>query len=302
MQTRRESIAALAGLAAPAHRPVFDAHVHIWSADTDRYPFAPGIDPKVIVPTSFSAEELLKHARPQGVTMINLVQMTWYGLDHRYIIDVIRKSPGTFVGTGIVPAHSEASLPSPDAAMVALSKHGIYAFRLRGGPFDHPGHDKMFAAAAKNNLALSFIMGPASLPEVDRMCTKHPDAPVIIDHTCRIGASGKIEESEVAAFLDLARHKRVMVKIGAFYAFGAKREPYTDLLPLIRRVVIAFGPERCMWESDCPYQVQKPHTYAASVALIRDHADFLSATDKEQILFRTAYGFFQRSNTKHAGM
>ena len=93
-----------------------------------------------------------------------------------------------------------------------------------------------------------------------------------------------------------------MVKIGAFYAFGAKREPYTDLLPLIRRVVTAFGPERCMWESDCPYQVQKPHTYAASVALIRDHADFLSATDKEQILFRTAYGFFQRSNTKHAGM
>jgi len=60
-------------------------------------------------------------------------------------------------------------------------------------------------------------------------------------------------------------------------------------------VVTAFSPERCMWESDCPYQVQKPHNYAASVALIRDHADFLNATDKAQILFGTAHGFFKRS-------
>jgi predicted TIM-barrel fold metal-dependent hydrolase len=274
-------MAALGVLAAPAGKPVFDAHVHIWSDDKRRK----------VAPTSFTAEELLEHARPQGVTMINLVQMSFYGLDHRYMLEAIRKNPGTFVGTAVVPADSS---PNPDATMVAFSKQGIRAFRLRGGPFDHPGYDKMFVAGAKHNLALSFIMRPPSLPEVDRMCTKHPDTPVIVDHTCGIGASGKIEDDEVAAFLRLARHRRVMVKIGAFYAFGAKRAPYTDLLPLIRRVVTAFGPERCMWESDSPFQVQKPHTYAASIALIRDHADFLSSTDKEQILFGTAHRFFKQ--------
>ena len=109
-----------------------------------------------------------------------------------------------------------------------------------------------------------------------------------------LGVSGKIEEDAVTALCQMARHKRVMLKIGAFYALGAKREPYTGLLPLIRRVVTAFGPERCMWESDCPFQVQKPHSYAASVALIRDHADFLSASDKEHVLFGTANRFFMR--------
>ncbi|HUQ91693.1 MAG TPA: amidohydrolase family protein [Bryobacteraceae bacterium] len=300
--TRRQSLAAFAALV-QSPPPVFDAHVHVWSSDTDTYPLAPGINPRSLLIPSFTAEELLKHARPAGVAKINLVQMTGYGLDHRYMLDVIRKNPETFVGTGIVPAFSEASLPSPDAAMVDLAKGGVYAFRLRGRQtragagvqwLDHPGYGKMFTAAARHNLALSFLIGPNDLPKLDRMCTKHPEAPVIIDHICRIGATGGIEEKDVAALCAMARHKRLMLKIGAFYALGAKREPYTDLLPLIRRVVTAFGPDRCMWETDCPYQVQKPHTYAASVALIRDHAGFLSASDKHHILFGTANRFFNR--------
>jgi predicted TIM-barrel fold metal-dependent hydrolase len=305
--TRRESIATFAGLAATKQPRVFDAHVHIWSSNIAKYPLAPGYHSKDLEPIpSFTVEELLKHTRPAGVTAINLVQMSWFGLDHSYILDVIRKHPRTFVGTGIVPAYSTAALPSPDLTMVELSKGGIYAFRLTGRRnaagvatqwMDHPGYDRMFTAAARNNLALSFLINPEDLLELDRMCTKHPEAPIIIDHICRIGAAGKIEEDGVAALCRMARHKRVMLKVGAFYALGAKREPYTDLLPLVRRAVTAFGPGRCMWESDSPYQVQKPHSYASSIALIRDHADFLSASDKEQILFGTAERFFmQRSS------
>ena len=300
-------MAAFASLAAAKQEPVFDAHVHIWTSDFARFPLAPGFQPKDLGIASFTVEELLRNARPAGVTKVNLVQMTWYGLDHGYILDAIRKQPGMFVGTGIVPAFSDATLASPDATMVALAKGGIYAFRLLGRKnapgagarwMEHAGYEKMFNAAARHNLALSFLMGPDDIPELDRMCAKHPEAPVIIDHICRIGVSGKIEEEAVAALCRMAKHKRVMVKIGAFYALGAKREPYTDLLPLIRRVVTAFGPDRCMWESDCPFQVQKPHSYAPSVALIRDHADFLSASDKAHILFGTADRFFF---TKRAG-
>ena len=298
-------MAAFAGLAAPDPRqPVFDAHVHIWTPDIAKFPLSPGFYPKDFgkIP-SITAEELMAHSKPAGVTVINLVQMTWYGLDHTYILDVIRRYPRNFVGTGIVPAFSDATLASPDLTMVELAKGGIYAFRLLGRKnapgapaqwMDHPGYEKMFTAAARHNLALSFLMGPDDLPELDRMCTRHPDAPVIIDHICRIGVSGQIEEAAVAALCKMARHRRVMLKVGAFYALGAKREPYTDLLPLIRRVVSAFGPERCMWESDAPFQIQKPHSYAASVALIRDHADFLSASDKRHILFNTANRFFMQ--------
>ena len=47
---------------------------------------------------------------------------------------------------------------------------------------DHEGYEKMFIAGAEESLALSFLMGPSDMPEVDRMCARHPDTPVIIDH------------------------------------------------------------------------------------------------------------------------
>ena len=63
------------------------------------------------------------------------------------------------------------------------------------------------------------------------------------------------------------------------------------LKPLVRRVYEAFGSDRLMWASDCPFQVVD-HTYEDSIALIRDRLDFLSDTDKEQILRKTAEDFF----------
>ena len=117
---------------------------------------------------------------------------------------------------------------------------------------EHPGYGKMFSAGAEHNLALSFLMLPSDLPELDRMCTKFPETPIIIDHFCLIGRNMMFVEEEIDQLLKMARHKKVMLKIGAFYAFGQKTPPYLDMLPLIERVVDAFGPERCMFESNFP--------------------------------------------------
>jgi predicted TIM-barrel fold metal-dependent hydrolase len=150
----------------------------------------------------------------------------------------------------------------------------------------------MFTTAAKNNQALSCLIDPDGLPELDRMCSDHADTPVIIDHLCRIGADGTIRDKDVDALCAMAKHKKVMLKAGAFYALGKKKAPYDDLGPLIKRAVKAFGPDRCMWESDCPFQVQGDHTYAASIDMVRKHLDFLSDDDKEWLLRKTAEKFF----------
>jgi predicted TIM-barrel fold metal-dependent hydrolase len=82
-----------------------------------------------------------------------------------------------------------------------------------------------------------------------------------------------------------------MVKVGAFYALGKKQPPYTDLGPLIQKVVKAFGARRCMWESDCPFQVDE-QKYQDSIDLIRKKLDFLTDTDRDWLLTKTAEGFF----------
>jgi predicted TIM-barrel fold metal-dependent hydrolase len=90
----------------------------------------------------------------------------------------------------------------------------------------------------------------------------------------------------------MAKHKKVMDKIGGFDALGKKRPPYVDLALVIRKVIAAFGPRRCMWASDSPFQVQGEHTYRASVDLVRRRLDFLSDVDKDWLLRKAAENFF----------
>ncbi len=44
-----------------------DAHVHVWTSDTRRYPLAPGYAKDRMAIASFTPEELFAHARPCGV-------------------------------------------------------------------------------------------------------------------------------------------------------------------------------------------------------------------------------------------
>ena len=284
-------------------RRIIDGHVHIWTPDTEKYPLRPNYKKEDMDPPSFTAEELFAHCRPSGVNRINLIQMSFYGTDHSYMLDMMEKYPDNFAGTGVLPDVLDEQSQDPSEMMVELGAKRCYAFRVRGGYnrkdveqpnwMSHPKWDQMFETGAEHNLALSFLMNPGDMAEVGRMCAKYPDTPVIIDHLARIGAKGApITDEQVNELCALAQHKNILMKVGAFYALGTATPPYTDLLPMIERVVDAYGPDRCMWESDCPFQVQDPHKYDDSVALIRDHAEFLSPSDKEKILVTTAEKFF----------
>src|SRR5689334_16909484 len=55
-----------------------DAHVHVWTPDTAKYPLGPGFTKENMQPPSFTPEELLALARPCGVSRIVLIQMSFY--------------------------------------------------------------------------------------------------------------------------------------------------------------------------------------------------------------------------------
>ena len=287
---------------------LIDAHVHVWTPDTAHYPLGKGWKKDDMKPASFTPEELFKHAKPAGVDRFVLIQMSYYypkdlsseivdGFDNSYMLDMIKLHEGTFVGTAVIDPLAK----EPDRLMGELAKKGVRAFRIlpklsKQPPakwLTPPGYGKMFAEGARANQALSCLIDPDALPELDRMCRKYTGAPVIIDHLCRIGADGTIRDRDVDALCAMAKHKKVMVKVGAFYALGKKEPPYTDLAPMIRKVVKAFGVKRCMWESDCPFQVVK-QKYRDSIDLVRKRLDFLTADDREWLLRKTAEQFFFR--------
>ena len=104
---------------------IVDAHIHVWSPDRKKYPLAPGFTPDDLWLPSFTPDDHFQYSRRVGKIRLNLVQMTWYGLDHSYILDLIASDPDTYTGIGIVSALSDVSLPDPGKAMLALAEGGI---------------------------------------------------------------------------------------------------------------------------------------------------------------------------------
>jgi predicted TIM-barrel fold metal-dependent hydrolase len=267
-----------------------DAHVHVWTPNLTKYPLSSGFKKSDMQPTSFEPQELFQHSEPCGVKRIVLIQMSYYQYDNSYMLDVIAAHPGVFSGVGIV------DYQAADVAekMKELKKGGVRGFRIYPGEgeaakwVEHPGMAKMWTTAQAENLAICPLINPTDLPFIQKLCQKYPDTKVVIDHFARIGISGEVNKEQLAQLCALAKFPNVHVKTSAFYALGKKKAPYTDLLPMIRQVVDAYSPKRLMWASDCPFQVEGGHTYAASIELIRDRADFLSESDKAEMLRGTA--------------
>jgi predicted TIM-barrel fold metal-dependent hydrolase len=273
-----------------------DAHSHIWPGEVDRYPLAAGQTKADLKPPSFTDDELMKIASPEGIERVVLIQHSVYHLfDNSYLIDAVKRHPERFRIVGMVDDHK----PHAGEAMKGLLKQGVTGFRIT--PFirkDHPekwldsaGMQEMWKTGAETRQAMCCLISASDIPGVDQMCRKHSDTPVVIDHFARIGYDGELRDSEIKSLCDLSRHKHVSVKISAYYALGKKKPPHDELIPVIKRLLEAYGPQRLMWASDSPYQLEPPNTYASSISLVRDRLD-VSDDDRQWLLRKTAEKVF----------
>ncbi len=274
-------------------RPI-DAHVHVWTSDTQTYPLAEGFSTEAMNPRSFTPEELFAECKPFGVSRIVLIQMSFYRFDNRYMLDAMHRHPGVFSGVAIV----DPSKPNVATEMELLAQSGVRGFRLIANLENTSSWDSskemgaMWRAGAEQNLAMCLLANPEALENIHKMCARFPETTVVIDHFARIGMTGDFNEQQIDALLALAKYKNVFVKTSAFYALGAKKPPYLDLVPLIRRLRDSFGAERLMWASDCPFQVQNDHSYKASIELVQNQLDFMSSDERRSLLETTAAKVF----------
>ena len=203
-----------------------DAHVHVWTPDTDQYPLDGKFNANDMQPSSFTAAELLQHCSPAGGTRIVLIQMVFYGLDHRYMFEVMREHPGVFSAVALIDYSSDQVV----ARAKELVKQGVRGFRLHSlGDAQQwcasPTMHQLWMAAAENNFAICPLINPQDLAHVDLLCQKFPETTVVVDHFARIGVSGTLEEDRLDELCRLARFPNVYVKASAFYALGKKEKP-----------------------------------------------------------------------------
>jgi len=262
-----------------------DAHVHLWTPDVAQFPLMPGAGVSGMQPPSFTPAEFMAHAAPCGVTRAVLIQMSFYGYDNSYMLHVIAEQPDVYRGVAVIDPGVNLR-----ETMARLRPLGVRGFRIGGADAWQSSEDMlaMWHHGAELDLAMCLLINPPELPAIAAMCRRFPRTPVVIDHCARIGTDGSVRADDLDRLCRLAQFESVRVKVSAFYALGEKHPPYADLGPMIKRLLDAFGRERLMWGTDCPYQVRDHHTVRDSVDLIERQLDFLTDEDRVWLLRKSA--------------
>jgi predicted TIM-barrel fold metal-dependent hydrolase len=123
------------------------------------------------------------------------------------------------------------------------------------------------------------------------MLRRFPKVRVALDHSLNLRVGPDLEKI-LAALSYLAARPNVHTKLSFLPTGSAEKYPFRDLHDPCRRVIRAFGPDRCVWGSNFPCELWCPNvTYAQHLRLFT-HELGLDRPTKEAILGKTAKGLW----------
>jgi L-fuconolactonase len=130
---------------------------------------------------------------------------------------------------------------------------------------------------------MTLLIPVTRLPDLHPLIEANPDLQVVIDHM----ADSPLDHPEqLELLLALVRYPKVFVKISHMWSLSAQPYPYPDAAAQVKRLYEAFGAKRLMAGTDWPISLPK-QSYAQTVALFRNHLDFLTPQAHAQILSKT---------------
>jgi L-fuconolactonase len=289
MWTRRQFVAASAA-ATLASRvsaqapliPFIDSHVHVWKTDP-AFPFAAGVHPS---PADASVEMLLDLMHANDVERTVIIQVIHYKWDNSYLASVLKRYPRMFHGVCRVNPEDPAA---PDQLSRLTEEQGFRGVRLSpaantaGDWIRGPLMPPLWRRCAQLKVPMTLLIPATRIPDVQPLIEANPDLQVVIDHM----ADSPLDHPEqLELLLALVRYPKVFVKISHMWSLSTQPYPYPDAMAQAKRLYEVFGARRLMAGTDWPISLPK-QSYAQTVALYRDHLNFVTPADHVQILSKT---------------
>jgi predicted TIM-barrel fold metal-dependent hydrolase len=289
MWNRRRFVAASAAtavapgtLALAPRVPFIDSHVHVWKHDP-AFPFAAGAN---VPAEDASVEMLLELMRANDVERTVIIQVIHYKWDNSYLASVLKRYPREFRGVCRVNPEDPKA---PDELKRLTEEQGFHGVRLSlaAGPAGDwirgPLMPPLWRLCAQLKVPMTLLITVDRLPEIHALIEANPDLQVVIDHM----ADSPVDHPEkLELLLALTRYPKVVVKISHMWSLSKQAYPYADAQAQAKRLYDVFGAKRLMAGTDWPISL-KQLPYGKSVALYRDHLEFLSPADRVQILSKT---------------
>ena len=223
-----------------------------------------------------------------GVTHVTAIQTaTFYGFDNRFLADSAHRNRDIMVGVCTLDPDNPSSPDLLTRYVRESNVRGLRSIPAKSGRLDDPGVDALWTAAQRLGIVINVLAGRDKTDEIEALARRHPSLRVVIDHCFNLKAGADLEPT-LAALERLARLPRLHAKLTFIPSGTAEPYPCRDMHDPCRRVIAAFGPERCVWGSNFPCELWNPKvTYAQHLAIFTRELG-LGIKEKRAILGETA--------------
>jgi predicted TIM-barrel fold metal-dependent hydrolase len=277
---------------------IIDGHTHIFSQDTDRYPLA---NPDSgYQPVTDGSAVLLKHQMDKaGVDRALTITAGFYGWDNSYALEEL-KDNADWLAVGVLVDPTDPQAPNTLQAHVDAGACGLrvqqHLFYHRS--LDDPISTPLFNKAAELDLTVDINATHEEYGAVESRLRQFPNTRFILDHCGYVSGDRMPKPNAVAPVVDLARYPNAYAKLTFLPLAGTQGFPFADAHWMIRKIVDAFGPQRCLFGSNFPTAQYSPKTtYAQTVELFAEAID-LSAEERDWILGGTAQSLWRWDEAK----
>jgi predicted TIM-barrel fold metal-dependent hydrolase len=268
---------------------VIDAHLHVVSADTDRYPQQPGgFGRDWWTGRAVDVEQIGRDLAATGVDRGVIVQAVGpYRNDNTYARAAVAADPTRFA----LVAAIDAGGPDPGTELAAVVNAGpVAAVRVFAAAGDATWLDDergraIWEVASRTGTPLVAALFPDHLDALASLVQGRPDVTVALDHLAFPDLGGGPPYPGAAPLLALAELPTVHLKVTTISLTSA-RSGAGGPRALVEQLVARFGAERVAWGSDHPQSYELP--YPEMVALARDACAGLEPDARDAVLGGTA--------------
>ncbi len=266
--------------------PTVDTHAHIYSPDERRYP--PIEKPFRPAKGTGSLEHLRRESQANGVIAVCAIQTsTFYRFDNRYICDSAKANPTWVAGVCTLDPDDPHS---PGLLAQYVRDYGLRGMRsipARGGRLDHPGVRALWKTGLEQGIVINALIGRETAPQLHTLLKEFSALRVVLDHCLNVKAGPELEPT-LTEVLRLAAYKNLHAKLTFIPTGSATGYPCADMHDACRRIINAYGPQRCIWGSDFPCELWCPKVSYAQHLRLFTHDLSLPDAARAAILGETA--------------
>ena len=203
-------------------------------------------------------------------------------------VEAVRRHPGKFCILG------HFDLQSPDRENIVAhwrERPGMLGFRFTFNESHQKAWwtdgslDWFWAACEKAALPVGLLVSGQNMAVFGRIAQRHPGLKMHIDHIGRGGGRAALKDdaayADLPEMLALAKLPNVVVKLSGAPSTSSEPYPYRNIHGYLRRIVEAFGPDRCFWGTDI---TRMPCSYRQCVTMFTEEMPWLKGRDLERVM------------------